>query len=219
MIHILYRHTSNSAGIGKNRPHWFSYDKSLNNILETIKNNKSIKFHLLFDGTSNISHPNIDHIENFTGGSDQASFNYAWNYAINLPLQNNDLIYFLENDYMHSKDWSSKIIELYTIYNNGYTTLYDHPDKYGIGYQYLRPQLIVTSSHHWRTTPSTCGSFIVDKQTLIEDHDIHTTMPGDHEKFLWLGKNRNRILLSPIPSLSTHCEVEHFAPVIDWSLI
>jgi hypothetical protein len=219
MIHILYRHTDNSSGAGKKRPDWFSYNKSLNNILSTIKNINFIKFHLIYDGQIDTIIPGIDHIENFTGGSDQKSFNYAWNYAKKLSLKNDDLIYFLENDYMHINNWPYKIIELYNLYNNCYITLYDHPDKYTRDYQHLRSQLVITPSHHWRTIPSTCGSFIINKQILIEDYDIHTTYYGDHDKFIWLGKNRNRILLSPIPSLSTHCEIEHLSPTIDWNQI
>jgi hypothetical protein len=219
MIHILYRHTSNISGIGKNRPNWFSYEKSLNNILSTIQNIDFIKFHLLYDGIFEDSISRIDHIENFSGGSDIISFHYAWNYAKNLTLQDDDLIYFLENDYIHIDNWYSKILELYNTHKNIYTTLYDHPDKYEIGYQHLRPKLIKTSSHHWRTTPSTCGSFMISKQILIEDYDIHTSSSEDHNKFIWLGENRNRILISPIPSLSTHCEAEHLAPAIDWSSI
>jgi hypothetical protein len=37
MIHILYRHTENISGRGKNRPEWFSYEKSLNNLLKKPK--------------------------------------------------------------------------------------------------------------------------------------------------------------------------------------
>ena len=44
MIHIIYRHTSNASGIGKNRPYWFSYEKSLNNILSTIDGLDFVRF-------------------------------------------------------------------------------------------------------------------------------------------------------------------------------
>jgi cell fate (sporulation/competence/biofilm development) regulator YmcA (YheA/YmcA/DUF963 family) len=86
MIHILYRHT-NHSGFGKNRPHWFSYEKSLDNILSTIEGFDFVKFHLMFDGECNITDPRIHYTEVFKGGSDWASYCYTWNYAKNLDLK------------------------------------------------------------------------------------------------------------------------------------
>jgi hypothetical protein len=221
MIHILYRHTSNISGVGKNRPNWFSYDKCLNNILDTIEENELVQFHLLYDGKCNITDKRIHNTVEFLGGSDLNSFHYAWNYAKQLNLNEKDLIYFLENDYMHVPGWIDKVIDLYKEFNiSGYVSLYDHLDKYTLSiYNDLQSQIYITNTSHWRTTPSTCGSFIVNVQTLNEDFDIHTSFPGDHNKFLYLGQNRDRIIISPIPSLSTHCEIEYLAPLINWGIL
>jgi hypothetical protein len=67
--------------------------------------------------------------------------------------------------------------------------------------------------------PSTCWSFVINKKTLDEDFDVHSSYYGDHDKFIWLGQNRNRIILSPIPSLSTHCVRNFMAPLIKWNKI
>jgi hypothetical protein len=220
MIHILYRHTENKSAIGKNRPEWFSYTKSLNNILNTIVDDNRVKFHLLYDGTySETPHNRIDEVIEFKGGSDFASFKFAWECAKNLNIGKDDLIYFLENDYMHVNGWVDDILNLYSTFDvTGYVALYDHNDKYTLSmYNDLQSQIYVAKTKHWRTVPSTCGSFIINKKILDEDIDIHTNFYGDHDKFLYLGKTKNRIVISPIPSLSTHCETEWLAPTIDWS--
>jgi len=127
----------------------------------------------------------------------------------------------LENDYLHVDDWYEKIIDIFETYNiDGYVSLYDHLDKYiDPAYNDLVSQIYITKSSHWRTVPSTCGSFVVNKRTLDNDYDIHTSFYSDHDKFIWLGQNRNRLILSPIPSLSTHCSHKFMAPLIDWNKI
>ena len=220
MIHILYRHTEHISGVGKQRPPEFTYNKCLNNILNTIEGNEDITFHLLYDGKCTIKDDRIHQVVEFTGGSDKDSFYYTWHYAKNLSLQGKDLVYFLENDYLHLPGWYEKVIDLYSSFNvPGYVTLYDHLDKYTLEmYSELQSQIYVTKSSHWRTVPSTCGSFIINKQILEEDYDIHTSMCSDHDKFIHLGNTRNRIVINPIPGLSTHCESQFMTPVVDWSI-
>lgn len=219
MIHILYRHTEHASGIGKQRPPGFSYEKCLNNILNTIDGNENIKFHMLYDGTCNISDKRIHHITNFVGGSDKASFFFTWHYAKKLELQENDLVYFLENDYLHVDNWYDKVIDIYNTFDvPGYVSLYDHRDKYMLPmYDDLVSQIYVTKSSHWRTVPSTCGSFIVSKSILNLDYDVHTSFYSDHDKFVYLGNTRNRIVITPMPGLSTHCDDLYMSPLIDWN--
>jgi hypothetical protein len=134
-------------------------------------------------------------------------------------IQSEDLIYFLENDYMHVDNWLPKIIELFSSYQGlDYVSLYDHNDKYFLPmYETLVSKIITTSKHHWRTTPSTCGSFITTKQRFEEDFDILSTMEGDHNKWLWLNQNRSRFVFTPIPGLSTHCMEGLLSPTINWN--
>jgi len=222
MIHVIYRHTSNISGMGKNRPHWFSYEKSLENILNTIEGVDFVKFHLFFDGICNIEHPRIDHIEIIDTKSDPASYAQAWRYATTLDLNDDDLIYIAENDYAFVDGWPYKLKELFDTYSNlDYATLYDHPDKYNSNiYPGLVTYLYPTKTHHWRLVPNTTGSIIFTKRILNEDIDVHTSLPGsDFGRFEILRKDKQRSILSPVPSLATHCEVEHLAPVVDWEKI
>jgi hypothetical protein len=154
----------------------------------------------------------------FKGGSDSASFFETVRYAKAKNIGDNDLVYFLENDYLHVPGWVEKVMDLFSTFSGlSYVSLYDHNDKYFLPmYENLVSKVITTKTHHWRTTPSTCGSFIISKQTLDEDFDILSTMVGDHNKFLWLNQNRERSVITPIPGLSTHCMVGLMSPTIDW---
>lgn len=221
MIHILYRHTSNVSGVGKQRPAWFSYDKSLNNILSSIEGCDFVKFHLLYDGKFSGDDKRIDVVENFDGGSDWNSYVYAWNYAKNLNINDDDLIFLAENDYAFVKGWPYKVKELFETYDDiNYLTLYDHPDfYYSKNYPNLTSFVFPSKTHHWKTVPSSTGSIIFGKKILNEDFDIHTSNPSDRGRFDELKLSRCRNVVSPIPSLSTHCEIIWLAPVVDWEKI
>jgi len=152
-------------------------------------------------------------------GDGNLSFFAATKYIKSLELPEHDLIYFLENDYMHIQGWDEIILELFDMYIDlNYVSLYDHRDKYDPHmYPGLLSHIFISPSRHWRTTPSTCGSFIIPKKIFDEDYDILSTWVGDHEKFIWLGKNRGRTILTPMPGLSTHCTAHLLSPIIEWN--
>jgi hypothetical protein len=91
---------------------------------------------------------------------------------------------------------------------------YSHPM-----YSELVSFIFLTESHHWRTTPSTCGSFIINTDLFLADLDVLSTVEGDHHKFLWLAENRNRTVITPIPGLSTHCMKHLLSPTINWNTL
>jgi hypothetical protein len=223
-IHIYYRHavTNNS---GRYRPSWFSYEKCFKNLLKTIEGYNNINLTLAMDGDIN-----QDFIKNYQNKFTLFSTNYKssllsyralLNYIREQHMEHDELIYFLENDYLHVDDWVDKLIELYSTFSNlNYVSLYDHNDKYFLPmYDNLSSKIIVTSSHHWRTTPSTCGSFIINRKLFDEDYDVWSTTIGDHNTFMYLNENRNRFVLTPLPGLSTHCMENLISPTINWEQI
>jgi hypothetical protein len=135
-------------------------------------------------------------LHSIEAGGDANSFFQTWKIAQSLNPNENDLLYFLENDYLHLDNWVQKLRELYNTYDlPHYISLYDHNDKYFLPmYDNLTSKIFTTSTHHWRTTPSTCGSFIINGKIFKEDFDIHTSVIGDHNKFLDLYSNRSRLV-------------------------
>jgi len=223
-IHIYYRHASNN-NLNHSRPLWFSYEKCFQNLLKTVEGYENISLTLALDG-------NID--DDFTKNyqdkftlfstnhkSSLLSYRDLLSYVKDQKMENNDLIYFLENDYLHVDHWVDKIIELYSTFSNlDYISLYDHNDKYFLPmYDELVSKIITTETHHWRTTPSTCGSFIINRKIFEEDYDIWSTTIGDHNTFLYLNEHKNRFVFTPIPGLSTHCMNGLMSPTINWQQI
>lgn len=222
-IHIFYRHYNISGSDNKDRPLWFDFEKCFRNLLSTIDN--SVDLHIVMDGdiSNNFITKYKDRylLHTIDANNDQSSFWQTYRIAKQTEIGHNDLIYFLENDYLHINGWVEKTRNLFLTYSNiHYVSLYDHNDKYTLPmYNSLQSQIIVTKDCHWRTTPSTCGTFIINKKIFDEDFDDHIKIPGDHNKFIYLSKTKNRYVLTPIPGLSTHCMNNLLSPIINWKQI
>ena len=221
-LHIFYRHYAIEGTDQKGRPEWFDYEKCFINLLSTVKGKANVEVHVMMDGNASSNFIN-KYKEYFTlheiaGGSDFTSFRETYKFAKQLTTGENDLYYFLENDYLHVHGWVDKVFELFNTYANlNYVSLYDHNDKYFLPmYDNLASKLFTTKTHHWRTTPSTCGTYIVNKKVFLEDFDVPFKMKGDHNKFIWLAQNRSRFVATPIPGLSTHCMEGLESPTINW---
>lgn len=206
----------------RGRPFWFSFESCFENLISTL-NHPNVELHVVMDKDKNFT--NFIHkfskfftIHSIEAGNDASSFTQTWEIAKSLNPNEDDLLYFLENDYLHLDTWIPKLRELYNTYNlPHYVSLYDHNDKYfSPMYEDLTSKIFTSSTHHWRTTPSTCGSFIINGKVFYEDYNINTTIKGDHNKFLLLNKEKSRAVITPIPGLSTHCMEGLMSPTINW---
>jgi hypothetical protein len=154
-------------------------------------------------------------------GTETGSFLKLLDYVEQLRLPSETMLYFLEDDYLHRPGWIDILIEGFSL-GADYITLYDHCDKYSPLYRDSNAQIYVTSSCHWRTTPSTTNTYAMKMKTLLEHIQIHRefslgcTITRDHEKFCVLQKRGAR-LISSIPGWSTHAEPEFASPCIDWT--
>ena len=193
-IYIYYRHAA-SAGPGRNRPSWFSYEACFKNLLSTIEGHSNINLTVAMDG------------------EDPTNFIHKYKDKYSL-LQIN------KNSSLESWRvlWVDKITTLYSSFSGlDYVSLYDHNDKYFLPmYDELVSKILTTADHHWRTTPSTCGTYIISRDIFDKDYDVQSTYVGDHETFLWLNENRHRAVITPIPGLSTHCMEGLLSPTINW---
>jgi hypothetical protein len=153
-------------------------------------------------------------------GQGAGTFNLALEMAS--ELYENAPVYFLENDYMHLSGSLDVILEGLSIAD--YVTLYDHPDKYNIKYliNYQTKSLVsVTTRSHWRKISSTTMTFATLAGQIKIDKDIFlkwtkSKHPYDEEIFndlAFIG----RTLVSPIPSLSTHGDIDFLAPLTNWN--
>jgi hypothetical protein len=234
MIHIFYRHydvggsvsrqdsTHMSRSDGRFRTPWFDYEKCFSNLLRTTEG-LSVKVNVVMDGGLRDNwigkYKDRFQLHEIAAGSDFPSFFKTVEIAKNDPsISPTDIVYLLENDYIHADGWVKKVEDLFENYSDrlSYVSLYDHLDKYVYPmYANLMSRLFISKSHHWRTTPSTCGTFMIRKDKFDQDYDVLSTWKEDHNKFLWLTQNRGRSVITPVPGLSTHCVTE-LSPNVDW---
>lgn len=234
---ILFRHVhtkseKTSRDPNKRRPAWFSHEVCFRNLLSTIRLDPlghRVKLIVVYDGSvedfttdfivSYYANTSLGlNIQFIRGGSDINSFLIALGLARTTEMPSDDLIYFLENDYLHQYGWISKVFELYDAgIKFDYLSLYDHRDKYHYEmYASLTSKLICSQSHHWRTAPSTCASFILEKGVLDRDYDVFSLGLTDYYFFSKLIGERGRILLTPVPGLATHSMEGYLSPAVNW---
>jgi hypothetical protein len=228
-LYIFYCHYDITGTDHKGRPYWFNYEKCFINLLNTIKNKNNIELHVIMDGVIENNWINkykdkyISHEIITTHDMDSVT-KEVYSVIKKINCEDTDLIYLLENDYLHVDNWVEIILNLYKNFEGlSYVSLYDHNDKYiSPLYNDLVSKIFASDYHHWRTTPSTCGSYITTKKIFNEDYNVHIgeNIPiGDHHKWMWLNENKDRYIITPIPGLSTHCMEHLMSPTIDWKKI
>jgi hypothetical protein len=157
-------------------------------------------------------------------GHGAGTFNLALDEA--LKYNNDETIYFLENDYLHLPN-SDKILSEGINMGADYISLYDHPDKYMDGAnpfvegggEYTK--VFLSELCHWKLTNSTTMTFASKVKTLREDESIlrkwtDTTHPHDFQMFLEL-RDKGRSLITPLPGYSTHGETAWLSPLTNWN--
>lgn len=222
----LYR-ISNSSN-KKEKLSFATKEKCLNNFFKHFSEEETIIF------ADNVTDETWYWLETFPledlrrtyDSGDAGSFRNLLHYASS--FDDDEIIYFVEDDYIHRKD-SKRIIEEGLDFVD-YVSLYDHPDKYmppDIGGNPLinedgteDTKIFLTNSSHWKLANSTTFCFASRVKTLREDYDIfieHTTGHNcvDFPAFRKL-INKGRKLATPIPGRSTHAEIKWLSPLIDW---
>jgi hypothetical protein len=239
-LHIYYRHVHVKADQfsrdpNKARPAWFSHERCFRNLLHTVISDplgKNVKITIVYDSspedfmTDFIAgyYGNRDYglnLQLIKGGSDLNSFLITLAMIQATQMPGTDLIYLLENDYMHQPGWVSKVFELYNSQQKfDMVSLYDHRDKYDSPmYDTLTAKIVYSRSHHWRTAPSTCASFILSRATLDRDMDVLGQGLNDYYFFSKLIGERGRVLLTPLPGLATHSMEGYLSPTVQWDTL
>ena len=207
----------------KNRPKWFERSNIWRNFRRTL-DFSIINFNYILDYPfdDELQKPFEFKIHQIRAGTDQSAFFELMKILEKTDFKPNQIIYIVENDYLHRPGWCEILLEGFE--HGDYVTLYDHPDKY-TDYTDLQSKIFVTKSCHWRTIPSTTNTFAVKYSILMEDMELHKYyaefgiqgLAHDHTKFLDLGK-KGRKIISSIPGYSTHCN-NYLSPCTDWQKI
>jgi len=160
-------------------------------------------------------------------GSETRSFQAMLDIIFAQNLPDDTLLYLTEDDYLHRDGWALALLEGFEWGRADYLTLYDHGDKYTSAYyETFRPELFVTPSCHWRTTPSTTNTFATTAGVLRRDEHVHRKFAHldkaytqDHDRFMDLWK-QGAALVSSLPGWATHMTRDDFvSPCVDWAAI
>ncbi|HAR20456.1 MAG TPA: hypothetical protein DCR46_07330 [Cytophagales bacterium] len=161
----------------------------------------------------------------------------SWRFCIEFALQNlneDSIIYILEDDYLHLKTAKQALIEGINIAD--YVSLYDHPDKYEDGVNPLVKdgseacRVCLSKTVHWKETNSTTMTFATRVRIIKEDKKLwwkntEGKYPNDFKAFQELcktsffKKKQKRKLISALPGLATHTELAWLAPLVDWQKV
>jgi len=139
-----------------------------------------------------------------------------------------DLVYFIEDDYIHKKESIFEIISSYEkISSELGRELFICPVDYPYLYKKLEnSNIFVGNKYHWRTVNECLLTFLTSKH-LIEKYysDLSNMSENEHSPFETpLHKIfEKELCISPIPSLAMHCtnvnSVFGLSPNIDWNKI
>lgn len=223
-LKIIYRISDN--GYSKIKPSYINNENCLKNFIQVF-GNKNLE--IIADNCSKETlqmitkycHPNK--INTVSVGHGAGTFNLALDKA--LEYDDETIIYFVENDYLH-KPGSDKILVEGLQIGYNYVSLYDHPDKYINGANPFVEdggevtRVMLSDSCHWKITNSTTMTFAAQVRTLKEDESIlrkytSGTYPRDFDMFLVL-REKEHGLITPIPGYSTHGETAWLSPLYNW---
>jgi hypothetical protein len=226
---IIYR--ISDAGYKKIKPDYINNENCLKNALGIFpwtRYDWSVIADNISEETNNMIQKYIprNHINYVSVGHGAGTFNLALDEA--LQSADDEIIYFLENDYLH-KPGADKILKEGFNVGYSYVALYDHPDKYIDGANPLVEdggevtRVMISKSCHWKITNSTTMTFAAQVKTLKKDESIlreytSGSYPRDFEMFLAL-REKQHGLITPIPGYSTHGETAWLSPLTDWSKI
>jgi len=231
-INVLYRM---STGCGRRGPDYLNNESCFMNFKSAFPNeNIYVVLDNADESCENImKHTNTSYEKTKLGnfGSYNRLLDIAVEKANSGEYKMEDVVYFVENDYIHRPESNNALLEGIEI--SDYVTLYDHPDKYinlhgnmhvcGVQYSDIRSQLFAGDLCYWRTTTSTCATFAARVSTILEDIEIHRrfmnerTGANDTPIFHHLIMNKQRRLVSPMPGYATHGDM--FSPYVEWESI
>lgn len=230
-LHLIYR--ISDAGYPKVKPDYISNNSCLENAL------KAFPYHdcdwtIIADNCSKETINMIDGLLEKYGfdkkivkivsiGSGAGTFNLAMRIA--KSFDDNDIVYFLENDYIHKELALPALKSAFEFKRKiDYVTLYDHPYHYSDDFIMssfnMKSFVLCNDYGYWKKSPSTTMTFACKISTLKKDYRIFNRWTSkkhafDIEIFIELARKK-RILISPIPGYSTHGETEYLSKFVNW---
>ena len=221
----------------RSRPFWFNKIKVFENFKDTLNPdlvNYTIVYDEFYGSIDKTFLSQEKNVKIIKCGNECDSFLETLNIIQSQNFDDEQIIYLLEDDYIHRPGWCDIMLEGFNI-NSHYLTLYDFDFFIAKGYLC---EIFTTPSSHWRAVPATTNTFACKYKTLLEDLEIHQKYSDkniwipeltsenleedsgyyfskDYDKF-WKLQRQHKYLISPIPGWSTHCDSNYISPIINW---
>ena len=226
-LHILYRLCDKENPTVK-RPDWYSkvrcYVSLSRRLRDTPASLANVDTTIILDGAMPSWMENPPRIIALTEGGKDKSMLQCYQEA--LGYQDEDWVYFVEDDYMHEWDALPKLLHCIEDVKPDLVSLYDHPDRYKDLPEHNLTQghndIYVSRDHHWRTIPSTCMTFACSVRVLKDNRELFEEWKHvDFELFPRLlglkgDRPKHYLMVGAIPSLATHCQEGYLAPMTEW---
>lgn len=231
-IHVFYRLSSKNATVPKNKLPFTTKKYCLDNFISVFGKEN------LYIQADNCSEEVINELINSKINYKKTNYSSSPESFVMLleeikKLNDNDIVYIVEDDYLHLPN-AKKVLFEGILTGANYVTGYDHPDKYidadKGGNPYIESggeitRVLLTTSSHWKMTNSTCLTFLTTVKNIKEDFDIwkkctyEVPSLGSFYAFTNLRDETGKVLISSIPGVSTHVETKWVSPLIDWKNI
>ena len=214
------------------RPEWFNKIKVFENFKNTLDPdlvNYTIIYDEFYGGIEKTFLAQEKNVEIVNHGSECDSFLSTLDLVQSRNFDDDQIIYFLEDDYLHRPGWCGVLLEGFTVNNASYVTLYDFEE---FSDEDILCKIFSTNKCHWRTVPAVTNTFTCRYKTLLEDLDVHKKYSSekavkeedgfhfskDYDKF-WELQKQKKYAISSIPGWSTHCDANYLSPIINWKQI
>ena len=191
-IHVLYRFYT-----GENthqRPSYYSKSLCLESMVVAVNNCPGAELTIIQDGKER--HPALEAlpqtvtVERGHRAGNSGSFLRALEVAVSLTLGPQDLIYLVEDDYLHTPDSLLRLSDgARGIPNADYFTLYEHPNSYAFDVPDGKEFVYLVNGSYWRTITSTCMTFAGRASAFARDKKIMVEKsqgPNPDDYAMWL---------------------------------
>jgi len=195
-------------------------DQSDDSVIKKIKNLFE-KYHQSYK----LTNLNVSEYKNLCQDTNFASIYKSYNMVKNTD---SDLIYFVEDDYVHDK---ISIHEMLLSFERISTQLKEDVILFPTDYPYLYAQnaptyILLGNKRHWRKIDQSLGTLLLSKKLFMkywENFNEFATVKSDPAEKPLHRVYEKENCFSPIPSLAIHCtninSIYGLSPNVDWETI
>lgn len=232
-ITVIYRCCEGDTK-GAFRPPHFSKVSCLNNFLDVFKFNDkpkdvAVDIIAVHDGPAGTLYNMLEELDVSIYKIDVRSNENSLLHCLDLgaKLTDTDIIYFLEDDYLHIDGALEVLIDGFEtaeqFNKSNIISTYLHPDRFTRQDDIDRGKthLLLGKTRYWRTAESTTCTWAIRHSTYIKDGVYEKAKQfklNDRELFRSL-HTQGTILFNPLNGASTHCHLPFMSPFIDWSSV